>query len=89
MSVYVCMREIVVTNINNIIKINTIMSLNELVEKQVNVITTDGRNIVGILKGYDQVQNLILNESMERVFSETTGVIQQPLGLYIIRGDTM
>lgn len=65
------------------------MALNELMEKCVNVITTDGRNIVGILKGFDQVQNLILGESHERVFSDTTGVIQQPLGLYIIRGDTM
>ena len=69
--------------------IGATMSLNELIEKQVNVITTDGRNIVGILKGYDQVQNLILCESHERVFSEQSGVIQQPLGLYIIRGDTM
>ena len=65
------------------------MSLTELLDKVVNIITSDGRNIVGTLKGFDQVQNLILAESHERVYSEDKGVIQQVLGLYIIRGDTM
>jgi len=65
------------------------MALNELREKTVNVITTDGRNIVGTLKGFDQVQNIVLSNSHERIFSDSAGVLQQPLGLYIIRGDTM
>jgi U6 snRNA-associated Sm-like protein LSm8 len=65
------------------------MSLQEYVNKTVTVISTDGRNIVGILKGFDQVQNLVLSESHERVFSEDKGVSQQVLGLYLIRGDTM
>lgn len=65
------------------------MSLAELKDKTVNVVTTDGRNIIGLLRAYDQVQNLVLQNSYERVFSDITGVLQQPLGLYIIRGDTM
>ena len=33
------------------------------------VITNDGRNIVGLLRGYDQATNLILDECHERVYS--------------------
>lgn len=43
----------------------------------------------GLLKGFDQTINLILDESHERVFSSTNGVEQVVLGLYIIRGDNM
>ncbi|XP_057296326.1 U6 snRNA-associated Sm-like protein LSm8 [Hydractinia symbiolongicarpus] len=53
------------------------------------VITQDGRMIVGILKGFDQAVNLILDESHERVFSTEAGVQQVVLGLYIIRGDNI
>lgn len=65
------------------------MALQEWMDKTISVITSDGRNIVGILKGFDHVQNLILCESHERVFSEDKGVVQQVLGLYLIRGDNM
>ncbi len=33
------------------------------------VVTNDGRNIVGVLRGYDQATNLILDECHERVYS--------------------
>ncbi|XP_067127184.1 U6 snRNA-associated Sm-like protein LSm8 [Centruroides vittatus] len=55
----------------------------------VSIITADGRNIVGTLKGFDQTINLILDESHERVYSSTQGVEQVVLGLYIIRGDNI
>ncbi len=35
----------------------------------VSVITNDGRNIVGVLRGFDQTNNLILDECHERVYS--------------------
>ncbi|KAG6436841.1 hypothetical protein SASPL_101745 [Salvia splendens] len=35
----------------------------------ISIITNDGRNIVGILKGFDQATNIILDESHERVYS--------------------
>jgi U6 snRNA-associated Sm-like protein LSm8 len=65
------------------------MVLTEFVNKTVSVITNDGRNIVGKLKGYDQVTNVILEGSHERIFSEENGVVQNVLGLYIIRGDNI
>ncbi|OON17877.1 LSM domain protein [Opisthorchis viverrini] len=55
----------------------------------VNVITADGRTIVGTLKGFDNVINLVIKDSQERVFSPTEGVEQVPLGLFIIRGQNV
>jgi len=45
--------------------------------------------IVGELRGYDQLQNLILCNSHERVFSTDAPVELVPLGLYVIRGDNI
>lgn len=55
----------------------------------VGVITCDGRVIVGQLRGYDQLQNLILCNCHERVFSTDAPVELVPLGLYVIRGDNI
>ncbi|KYQ49033.1 N-alpha-acetyltransferase 38, NatC auxiliary subunit, partial [Trachymyrmex zeteki] len=55
----------------------------------VSIITSDGRNFIGTLKGFDQTINLILDESHERVYSTTQGVEQVVLGLHIIRGDNV
>ncbi|XP_041457898.1 U6 snRNA-associated Sm-like protein LSm8 isoform X2 [Lytechinus variegatus] len=64
-------------------------TLESYVNHTVSVITNDGRQIVGTLKGFDQTINLILDESHERVYSNTAGVEQVVLGLYIIRGDNI
>ncbi|XP_067000723.1 U6 snRNA-associated Sm-like protein LSm8 [Anabrus simplex] len=63
--------------------------LESYINRTVSVITCDGRNFVGTLKGYDQTINLILDESHERVYSSTQGVEQVVLGLHIIRGDNV
>ncbi|XP_011005147.1 PREDICTED: U6 snRNA-associated Sm-like protein LSm8 [Populus euphratica] len=55
----------------------------------ISVITNDGRNIVGVLKGFNQATNIILDESHERVYSTKEGVQQLVLGLYRIRGDNI
>jgi len=39
--------------------------------------------------GNDQVQNLILNDAKERVYSDDTPVEMVDLGLYVIRGDNV
>ncbi|KAL5516595.1 hypothetical protein EMCRGX_G001978 [Ephydatia muelleri] len=64
-------------------------SLDQMVERLISVITSDGRVIVGKLRGFDQTVNLILEGSHERVYSSTSGVEKVPLGLYIIRGDNV
>lgn len=64
-------------------------ALESYVNKTVSVVTADGRIIVGLLKGFDQTINLILDESHERVYSSSEGVEQVILGLYIVRGDNV
>jgi U6 snRNA-associated Sm-like protein LSm8 len=64
-------------------------SLEKMVDHTISIITNDGRNIVGNLKGFDQCVNVILDECHERVYSSTAGVEQVVLGLYVIRGDNM
>ncbi|XP_055593213.1 U6 snRNA-associated Sm-like protein LSm8 [Uranotaenia lowii] len=63
--------------------------LESYVNSTVSIITADGRNFVGTLKGFDQTINLILDESHERVYSMTAGIEQVVLGLHIIRGDNV
>lgn len=43
----------------------------------------------GTIKGYDQTSNLILSDSFERIYSLDEPLAEEPLGLYIIRGDNM
>jgi len=64
-------------------------SLMGYVDKQVLVVTQDGRVIVGELKGFDQTTNVVLSGSVERVFSLDEPVEEVPLGLYLIRGDNI
>lgn len=64
-------------------------ALESYVKRTVEIVTADGRVIVGTLRGFDQTINLILDESQERVFSTTGGVETVQLGLYIIRGDNV
>ncbi|XP_062347054.1 LSM8 homolog, U6 small nuclear RNA associated isoform X1 [Cinclus cinclus] len=78
----------VLENANGSISGMTKCFLNEI-SGTVAVITSDGRMIVGTLKGFDQTINLILDESHERVFSSSQGVEQVVLGLYIVRGDNV
>ncbi|KAF6201494.1 hypothetical protein GE061_003888 [Apolygus lucorum] len=63
--------------------------LESYVNHTVSIVTSDGRNFVGTLKGFDQTINLILDDSHERVYSATQGVEQVVLGLHIIRGDNV
>ena len=60
-------------------------SVESYVGHTVSVITADGRNIVGTLKGYDQTINIILDESHERVYSQNAGVeqVSMTLGDYV------
>lgn len=44
---------------------------------------------MGQLVGHDQVQNLILNQAQERVYSDDSQVELVDLGLYVIRGDNV
>lgn len=57
--------------------------------KEVCVVTSDGRTIMGTLVGNDQVQNVILSDAQERIYSDDAPVETVELGLYVIRGDSV
>lgn len=64
-------------------------TLSEWTSKSVTVLTCDGRLITGTLKGYDQLQNLILSSSVEKVYSVDAPVEKVELGLFVVRGDNV
>ena len=45
--------------------------------------------IVGTLSGCDATGSLIISGGIERIFSTDAGVEEVPLGLYIVRGDSV
>lgn len=60
-----------------------------LTPEPVLAITQDGRVIIGTLSGFDSGGSVIISGSTERIFSPDAGVEEVPLGLYIVRGDSM
>lgn len=64
-------------------------ALQQYTNQRVLVITQDGRVILGTLRGSDSVGSIILASSIERIFSTEEGVEEVPLGLYILRGDSI
>ena len=63
--------------------------LAELVGKVVCVVTLEGRCLVGTLRGVDAVNNLVLENTHERTFHEDRGMEMEPMGLYLVRGDSL
>eukprot|EP00825_Cyclidium_porcatum_P015312 TRINITY_DN18582_c0_g1_i1.p3 TRINITY_DN18582_c0_g1~~TRINITY_DN18582_c0_g1_i1.p3 ORF type:complete len:111 (-),score=32.17 TRINITY_DN18582_c0_g1_i1:144-476(-) len=61
--------------------------IDKLLEKRVEVITLDGRILIGQLRGTDQALNIVLQDTIERVFFEAEPTIEKKIGLYMIRGD--
>ncbi|KAL0482856.1 U6 snRNA-associated Sm-like protein LSm8 [Acrasis kona] len=64
--------------------------MDELVNKTVSVVTSDGRNMMGILQGFDQTSNIILTQCTQNVYIPGQRELEQiPLGSYIIRGTSV
>ncbi|KAI9297143.1 RNA cap binding protein [Neoconidiobolus thromboides FSU 785] len=66
----------------------TSASLSESVDKRVLVILRDGRKLIGYLRTYDQYANLVLQNTVERVYAgEGYGDVE--LGIYVVRGENV
>ncbi|KAF9920067.1 hypothetical protein FBU30_010202 [Linnemannia zychae] len=63
--------------------------LRSLVNQPVFVYLTDGRTLIGEFVGYDQAANVILAKTHERIFSSTEAMKTVPIGVYVIRGETI
>ncbi|THV78798.1 putative ribosome biogenesis protein Erb1 [Aureobasidium pullulans] len=70
----------------------TTMSLNQYMNKKILIITVDGRTLMGTLVSCDQVTNLVLKDTIERVIrpqDDPEESSETPHGLYMIRGDNV
>ncbi|TKA49921.1 hypothetical protein B0A55_05103 [Friedmanniomyces simplex] len=66
-------------------------NLSHLLEK-VCIITVDGRTLTGSLVSCDQVTNLVLKDTIERIIrpaEDDEPSMEQPHGLYLVRGDNV
>ncbi|KAH7831937.1 putative U6 snRNA-associated Sm-like protein LSm8 [Monocercomonoides exilis] len=61
----------------------------DYLERTVQIVTNDGKIIVGKLRGIDDKTNCLLQNCEERVFSMNKDMESIPLGVYIIRGDSI
>ncbi|RPD60735.1 U6 snRNA-associated Sm-like protein LSm7 [Lentinus tigrinus ALCF2SS1-7] len=71
-------------------KREAILDLAKYVNERIRVKFTGGREVTGVLKGYDQLLNLVLDEVQENLQAVPEG---QPttrnLGLVVLRGPTI
>ncbi|KAH8056225.1 deadenylation-dependent decapping of nuclear-transcribed mRNA [Aureococcus anophagefferens] len=70
-------------------------SLVDQLDKKVLIILRDGRNLVGVMRSFDQFSNVVLEDTYERRVvipddeSQPAVYGDVPLGLYVIRGDSV
>lgn len=67
-------------------KKENILDLTKYMDKEINVKFNGGREVVGTLKGYDQLMNLVLDDVRELMRDDEGNESSRPLGLVIARG---
>ncbi|KAI4174047.1 MAG: hypothetical protein LQ343_002611 [Gyalolechia ehrenbergii] len=55
-------------------------------DKEITVKFNGGREVVGTLKGYDQLMNLVLDDVKETLRDDEGNETTRPLGLIVARG---
>jgi len=68
-------------------KREAILDLSKYVNEKIRVKFTGGREVTGILKGYDQLLNLVLDEVEEEASESSPN--PRHLGLVVLRGPTI
>ncbi|CAI6336414.1 unnamed protein product [Periconia digitata] len=67
-------------------KKENILDLSKYMDKRITVKFNGGREVIGTLKGYDQLMNLVLDEVKEAMTDEDGNVQYRKLGLIVARG---
>ncbi|KAK3208913.1 hypothetical protein GRF29_69g126597 [Pseudopithomyces chartarum] len=67
-------------------KKENILDLAKYMDKELTVKFSGGREVIGTLKGYDQLMNLVLDEVREAVVDEEGNTRHRKLGLIVARG---
>ncbi|KAI0324886.1 U6 snRNA-associated Sm-like protein LSm7 [Cubamyces sp. BRFM 1775] len=71
-------------------KREAILDLAKYVNERIRVKFTGGREVTGVLKGYDQLLNLVLDEVQENLQGVPEGQqTTRNLGLVVLRGPTI
>jgi len=60
----------------------------DCVDRKMLVVLRDGRKLQGVLRSYDQFANLVLEDTVERIYHENV-FAEQPRGLFLIRGENV
>ncbi|EKM52720.1 uncharacterized protein PHACADRAFT_261323 [Phanerochaete carnosa HHB-10118-sp] len=69
-------------------KREAILDLAKYVNERIRVKFTGGREVTGVLKGFDQLLNLVLDDVEEQLHTEPLPSTRQ-LGLVVLRGPTL
>ncbi|KAJ5581731.1 Ribonucleoprotein LSM domain eukaryotic/archaea-type [Penicillium sp. DV-2018c] len=67
-------------------KKENILDLNKYIDKEVQVKFNGGREVTGVLKGYDQLMNLVLDDVKETMRDDEGNTSTRSLGLIVARG---
>jgi len=73
---------------DSLIPFTTSGSLVDCVDKKMLVLLRDGRKLVGVLRSYDQFANLVLEDTIERIY-HGQAFAEQYVGIFIIRGENV
>ncbi|KAL2017613.1 hypothetical protein VTK56DRAFT_1933 [Thermocarpiscus australiensis] len=67
-------------------KKENILDLKKYMDKRITVKFNGGREATGVLKGYDALMNLVLDEVEELLRDDDGNEMTRPLGLVVVRG---
>ncbi|KAF8642243.1 hypothetical protein AX16_009518 [Volvariella volvacea WC 439] len=73
---------------DSLIPFTTSGSLMDCVDRKMLVILRDGTKLHGVLRSYDQFANLVLEDTVERIY-HGSAFAEQWHGLYVIRGENV
>jgi small nuclear ribonucleoprotein (snRNP)-like protein len=60
----------------------------EHLDRRIFIVLRDGRKLAGILRSFDQFANIVLEQTVERIFvGNKYG--EKPLGIFLIRGENV
>ncbi|KAJ7225475.1 hypothetical protein GGX14DRAFT_489494, partial [Mycena pura] len=73
---------------DSLIPFTTSGSLMDCVDRKMLVILRDGRKLYGVLRSYDQFANLVLEDTVERIY-HANAFAENWHGLFLIRGENV
>ncbi|KAL1966071.1 hypothetical protein VTN77DRAFT_4819 [Rasamsonia byssochlamydoides] len=66
----------------------TAAQLLDLTDKKLVLVLRDGRKLIGVLRSWDQFANLVLQDTVERLYAGNL-YADVPRGLYLVRGENV